>query len=154
VGLAIGFRILLLLRPEAGLQVISVIFPVAVAFNSTLLPSLMVLFPPAFAVGDGLTVIVMLLLAAMPGTEQAALLVITQLTTSPLAIEVLLKVALSGPASIPLICHWYAGALPPFVEVAVNVTGEPKQILFADVAMLTAGVTGGETFMVMLLLVA
>jgi hypothetical protein len=46
------------------------------------------------------------LLVAVAGTAQAALLIITQVTTSPLVRELLEKVALFVPALFPFTCHW------------------------------------------------
>ena len=43
--------------------------------------------------------------------------------------------------SIPLFCHWYVGAVPPLVGVAVNVTFVPSHIEVCDAAMVTDGVT-------------
>lgn len=50
--------------------------------------------------------------------------------------------------------HWYAGALPPFVGVAENVTNEPEHTLVAEAVIASAGVTIGLTVMVIVLLVA
>lgn len=51
------------------------------------------------------TPIVILLLVTLPGIIQEALLVITQLTTSPFATVLLLKVGLFVPAGLPLTIH-------------------------------------------------
>jgi len=49
------------------------------------------------------------------------------------------------PALVPFTAHWYTGAEPPLVGVAVNVTDVPGQIELALAEMLTAGVTSGTT---------
>ena len=46
------------------------------------------------------------------------------------------------------------GELPPFVGVAVKVTGVPAQILFSDASILIEGAAGVVTTIVMLLLAA
>ena len=38
---------------------------------------------------------------------------------------------------MPLTCHWYDGAAPPLVGVAVNVTDVPAQTGFAEAAIET-----------------
>src|SRR5471030_200603 len=67
-GLATGCNIAALSRPVPGLQLIVAILPVAVAFNSVLPLLLMVLLPPAYTNGTGLTCIAILLLATLAGT--------------------------------------------------------------------------------------
>ncbi len=56
----------------------------------------------------------------------------------------------------PFSFHWYAGAAPPLVGVAVNVTLVPAQIVLSASldAMLTAGVKFGFTVVVMVFDVA
>jgi hypothetical protein len=55
--------------------------------------------------------------------------------------DVLLYVLLLMPTFIPFSFHWYAGLVPPFSTVAVNVTFVPAQTTMADAAMFTEGVT-------------
>src|SRR5687767_7368458 len=52
---------------------------------------------------------------------------------------------LSFPTFTPFFFHWKCGVVPPFVMLAVNVTGEPAQIVVLDALMLTVGVTLGVT---------
>ena len=75
-----------------------------------------------------LTVIVTGALVAVGEVVQVAFEVITTVTTSPFVIVVEVKVGLSVPAFTPLTLHWYDGAAPPLVGVAVNVTLAPEQI--------------------------
>jgi hypothetical protein len=75
-----------------------------------------------------LTVIVTGVLVAVGAVIQVAFEVITTVTTSPFAIVEEEKVALSVPAFTPLTLHWYDGAAPPFVGVAVKVTLAPTHI--------------------------
>jgi len=105
MGLATGFKILKLLNPDVGVQVISAILPVAVAFNSMLFPAVIVLFPPASTIGGTLTFNVILLLVTSMGRAQAALLVIIQLITSPLAGELSVNPVFSIPVLLPLTSH-------------------------------------------------
>jgi hypothetical protein len=80
-----------------------------------------------------LTVVIVneLEVAGEPVKQGVALEVITTLTTSPLLKEVVVYVALSLPTSEPFNFHWYEGALPPLVGVAVNVTEVPEQIVLS-----------------------
>ena len=57
-------------------------------------------------VTSGFTVIAMPALVAVAGEEQLALLVITQLTTLPLASVLVLYVALLKPTFVPFTFHW------------------------------------------------
>jgi hypothetical protein len=41
------------------------------------------------------------------------------------------------PALTPFTFHWYAGVVPPFIGVALNVTGDPGQKGFCDAVMVT-----------------
>ena len=95
-------------------------------------------------------------LVAEAGTAQVAFDVITQVTTAPLVSVVVVYVALLVPTLVPLTFHWYAGALPPLVGVAVKVTDAPEADGFvpAVMAILTAGATDGLTVMVIALLLA
>ena len=49
------------------------------------------------------------------------------------------------PTIIPFTFQTYDGVVPPFVGVAVNVTGVPAQTLFADAEMLTFTESPGFT---------
>lgn len=113
---------------------------VAVAVNVTLSPSHMVLPGLAATVTDvassGLTVMVMLLLVTSGGTTHGALLVRSQVTTSPLFSVVVLKVEALVPAGKPFTYHWYDGVGPPFVIVAVKVTLSPAHIVLPGAAVI------------------
>jgi hypothetical protein len=92
------------------------------------------------------TVIVMVLLVDVAVEGHTALLVITTLTTSPLANALVENVALFVPTGVAPIYHWYEGVVPPFVGVAVNVTLSPAQIVVdGEAAILTEGVRIGLT---------
>ena len=96
-----------------------------------------------------LTVIVTGALVAVGEVVQVAFEVITTVTTSPFVIVVEVKVGLSVPAFTPLTLHWYDGAAPPLVGVAVNVTHEPEHIVEPGfTAMLTLAGTIGFTLTV------
>lgn len=73
-----------------------------------------------------------------------ALLVRRQVTRSWSARELLLKLS-PLPAALPLTCHWYCGAGPPLMPVAVNVTGMPAQMPLRDAVIVTAGRGEGVT---------
>lgn len=88
------------------------------------------------------------------GEAQAALLVITTLTKSLLFKVEELNVARLLPALMPFTFHWYEGAPPPLVGVAVKVTEVPAQIFVEEAEILTVGVALGVTVMVMLFDVA
>ena len=63
---------------------------------------------------------------------------------------VVANVELVAPfTAAPLMNHWYCGALPPFVGVAVNVTLVPAQIVVSDAATLTDAGKFGLTVIVM-----
>src|ERR1039457_1439808 len=49
------------------------------------------------------------------------------------------------PTIAPFTFHTYDGVVPPFVGVAVNVTGVPAQTLFVDAEMLTFTESPGFT---------
>ena len=100
------------------------------------------------------TVMVIPVLVAVAGEGQGALLVITIETTSLFASVVVVKVALFVPAFTPFTFHWYAGAAPPFVGVAVNVALAPVHIVVAEAEIETEGVTMVFTVMVIPVLVA
>ena len=57
-------------------------------------------------------------------------------------------VVLFVPAFIPLTFHWYAGAVPPFVGVAVKVTDVPEQTGLTAAAIEMSAVTKALTFIV------
>ncbi|MBK8883294.1 MAG: hypothetical protein IPN67_13185 [Bacteroidales bacterium] len=100
----------------------------------------------------GLTVIVMLFDAAGEPLTQGALDVICTLMSSPFAraAEIYVADVAPGIRAAPLY-HWYVGAAPPFVGVAVNVTEVPAQIAPAGLAaILTLAGTLGLTVIVML----
>ena len=96
----------------------------------------------------------MVMLLLVTGGLQAVGLVNIQLTTSPLASVLLVKVPLFVPALSPFKSHLYSGVLPPLVPVAVKVTGVPEQILFPEAVILTDKGNTGATVNVMLLLTA
>jgi hypothetical protein len=92
--------------------------------------------PPAF------TVIVIAFDVAGDPVTQAELLVITHVIASLCASVEDVYVELVAPEIfVAFFFHWYVGALPPFVAVAVNVTLVPLQIApVGFVAMLTPAV--------------
>jgi hypothetical protein len=49
------------------------------------------------------------------------------------------------PTFVPFTFHWYAGVVPPFVGVAVNVTEVPEQMIVAVAAIDTLAVRMGLT---------
>jgi hypothetical protein len=75
------------------------------------------------------TVIVIPFDVTVAGDGQVALLVIRTVTTFPFASVEEVKVALFVPAFTPFTLHWYVGAEPPFVGVAVKVTEVPAQMV-------------------------
>jgi hypothetical protein len=102
-----------------------------------------------------LTVIVIGALLAVGVVLHVALDVITTVTTSPFVRVVEVKVGLFVPTFELLTLHWYEGAVPPFVGVAVNVTDVPAQMApDGDAAMVTPGVTFALTVIVIGVLVA
>ena len=52
----------------------------------------------------------------------------------------------------PFLSHAKIGVAPPFVIADENVTGVPKHILFAEAEIVTPGVNGGVTVIIMELL--
>ena len=95
-------------------------------------------------VSNELIVIVRLLLVAVRGEAHCALLVITTLTTSPLASVVLENVELLVPTFEPFTFHWYDGLVPPFVGFAVKVTFTPEHAVVPGLALIeTDGVVVG-----------
>ena len=55
----------------------------------------------------------------------------------------------SPDTAAPLMNHWYCGALPPWVGVAVNVTLVPAQIVVSEAVMDTDAGKFGLTVIVM-----
>ena len=89
------------------------------------------------------TVIVIALEVTRFAEVQVALLVSLQVTTLPFWSVVVVNVLLLVPAAIPFTNHWYTGALPPLVAVAVKVRELPWQIVVVAVEIVTAGITCG-----------
>jgi hypothetical protein len=74
-------------------------------------------------VTEGITVLaenesVIVLLVAFGELKQLALLVNTQLTSSPETGEVKTNVDEFAPTATPFLYHWNEGFVPPFVDVA------------------------------------
>ena len=91
--------------------------------------------------GAAFTVIGISALVAEAGDAHVAFEVITTVTLS-----LLLKVdeentGLFAPTFTPFTLHWYTGADPPFIAVAVKVTEVPVQIVVAEGTTVTEGVT-------------
>lgn len=101
----------------------------------------------------GKTEIARALLPADGAVVQVALDVMITLTWSPLTSVLEVNVGAFVPVITPFICHWYVGADPPLVGVAVNVTAPPEQIEVDEALMVTEGVTE-LVFIVITLLVA
>ena len=81
--------------------------------------------------------------------QGVALDVITTLTVSLLAKVVDVNVAAVCPKTfMPFTFHWYVGAIPPLVGIAVNVTLDPEQMVVADAEMLTLACKFGLTLIV------
>jgi hypothetical protein len=79
---------------------------------------------------------------------QLALEVSKQLTPSPFAgVQVKVGVVDGAPELIPLICHWYKGAGPPFTGRAIKLTGVPWQNGFAPADIVTEAGKPGLTAM-------
>ena len=125
---------------------------VGVAVNVTEVPEQMVVPLAAIetlAVKTGFTTMVTPFdVAGDPVKHGVAFDVITQVTTSLFANAVEVNVAEFVPAFVPLIFHWYEGAVPPFVGVAVNVTDVPAQIVVALAEIETLAVKTGFTTIV------
>lgn len=122
---------------------------VGVAVNVTVLPLHIVVCVALIlkdGVTSGFTVMVMLLDVAVVGDAQLALEVSTQVIISPLTKAVVVYPALVAPVMLaPFFFHWYAGALPPLVGVAVNVTLVTAHIVVLLALMLTDGTIVGLT---------
>ena len=75
--------------------------------------------------------------------------VITTDTTSP-TFKVVLKVDPPVPTAVVPINHWYVGAAPPLVGVAVNVIKSVEHIVLSKslLAIVTDGTTGAVTVVV------
>jgi len=78
----------------------------------------------------------------------------SQVTTSLLLNEDVIKVLELPPVIVPFTLQRYTGAEPAFVAVAVNVTAVPAQILVLLDVIAIVGVTGALTFIVKLFEVA
>ena len=106
---------------------------------------------PAIEIEDvcnGFTVMVTVLLFTVAGEAQGSLLVNSTLTSTSL-VGLMVSVAAFVPAFAPFTSHWYWGAVPSLVEVAVKETGSPSQIVPDDATIDTVGVrVPGVTFMV------
>ena len=123
---------------------------VGVAVNVTLVPEHIVVDDAAIltlAGKFGFTVIVIPELVAVVAVLQNSVEVITTVTISVLAKVVDVNVAELVPTFVPFNIHWYDG-VPPLVGVAVNVTLVPAQMVVADAATLTLGVSKGSTIIV------
>jgi uncharacterized protein YodC (DUF2158 family) len=123
-----------------------------VAVNVTLAPRQIEVWL-AITDTDGVTLLTVIVIpvevAGDPVRHGMAFEVITTVTTSLLMRVVDVKVALFDPAFMPLTCHWYDGAAPPFVGVAVKVTDVPAQIApDGDAATLTLAGRSGLTVIV------
>src|ERR1019366_5380439 len=95
-----------------------------------------------------------LLLVAVAGETQFALLVITHQTESLLASVVVVYEPVLPDCSTPSLYHWYVGELPPLFGDAVNVTEVPAQTVVSVVLMVTDGTTVVTMVITTLLLVA
>jgi hypothetical protein len=106
-------------------------------------------------VRSGLTVIVMLLLVAVAGLAQVALLVSITVITSPFARPPSVYELVLAPTLTPFFCHWNDGDSPPLVMMALNVTLVCAQMGPGMLGlMLTEGTKREFTDIVMLLLFA
>jgi len=108
---------------------------VGVAVNVTEVPDAAGLVPAVSAMltdgtTEAFTVIVMLLLVAVGVVAHVELEVIVHATTAPLVRVAVAKVAEFVPAAAPFTVHAYAGALPPVVGTAANVTEAPAHVGF------------------------
>lgn len=96
----------------------------------------------------GLTEMLTVLETAIAGTAQVELLVRIQLTWSPSARLLLVKVLPPAAAiGLPFIRHSYCGAEPPPTALAVKVTGAPAQMGLTDSEMVNDGGEAGRTDM-------
>jgi hypothetical protein len=103
---------------------------VGVAVNVTLLPEQMAPEGDAailtLAGRLEFTAMVMALEVAVLGLAQVAFEVRTHVTICPLVNDDVVNVEELVPEFVPLTFHWYAGEVPPFVCVAVNIDVEPE----------------------------
>jgi hypothetical protein len=99
-------------------------------------------------VGAGVTVMFMGLLVADIGEAQTALDVTVTVTASLLFKVAEEKLELLPPTILPFTFHWYTAAVPPFMAVALKVTGVPGQMVVADGDTVTEGMTASLTVMV------
>jgi hypothetical protein len=88
----------------------------------------------------GLTVTVIPAEVTLVGDAQADEDVKTQVTTWPLVSALVINVELLVPALVDPILHWNDGLEPPFVIAAVNVSGEPAQIVVLLARIVMVGV--------------
>lgn len=102
------------------------------------------------------TVITIILLEMEGEDTQVSLVVKTQVTASEFDRVDEVKAGLFVPAFTEFTRHWYTGVVPPFIDVAENVTGSPAQMLVDPevIEIVIAGVRTGVTVMVMGLLIA
>jgi hypothetical protein len=87
----------------------------------------------------GLTVITIALERERVWSEHPAVEVTTQVTTSPLLREVVVKTLALGPTGTELMYHRYEGEGPALLGVATKVTGCPWQMLVAEAVIETVG---------------
>ena len=98
---------------------------------------------------SGFTVIVIALdVAGEPDKHGVAFEVITTVIISLFEIDADVYVALLAPTLVPFNFHWYEGAVPPLVGVAVKVTLDPIQIAVSLAPILTLAGKLGLTVMV------
>ena len=97
----------------------------------------------------GVTFGVMVILMALDNITvlvlQVALLVNSQVITSPLFMVVVLNVDELVPALEPFTFHWNDGVVPPLLMVAVNRALIPAQRLLFEMLIDMVGVTFGFT---------
>jgi hypothetical protein len=128
--------------------------PLAVVFVYSVVDPIQTPFAPAIAgtIGNGFTVVgIPFEVDGEPVKHGVAFDVITTVTTSLFVNAAVVYVALVAPTiSLPFSFHWYDGAVPPLVGVAVNVTLVPAQIvlLVAFDTMLTLAGRFGLTMVV------
>ena len=124
------------------------------AVNVTGVPAHIVV-ADALTLTDGttllLTVITMGLALTWYVFEQVADDTIVSRMVAPLVSAFVLYVVLLVPTTLLLSIHSKTGLFPPLTGKAVNVTVVPVQIVVADAAMVTDGVTVLVTVMVMAL---
>ena len=109
---------------------------VEVAVKVTLVPAHILLSKSfeaitTLAVGIAITVVTIAFEVTGVALTHAALDVNTTVTELEFTNSSVVNVELSVPTSSDPIFHWYVGAAPPFVEVAVKVTLVPAHILLS-----------------------